>query len=813
MRALRAGIVGLVVLASGSNARAFLWPNTAERVAAALKSSDPAARRSAADRLADLPDETARRLTLEALSDSDVEVRLEAAEAARQLRLTGIGSSIVAWLSDRDARIRSAATQLFEIDPDPAALPVLGRVLGDSDPAVRVGAARALGAAGPAAVLPLLGHLDDSEVRVRREVALALARLRDARAVIPLVSKIQDDRPAVRAAVARALGELGDKRAVGALVLALRDDDETARIAALGALGRLEDPSAVPGIVAAIEERPDPGVTAAAYDALARIGTPESLNVLVSALDGIRVDQPNPARAALAVAGRRAATVLEDCLAGQSSQRADGCALALGDVGGPGAADAVVAAVRRAAVRPAAGLSALSALADPSSVPTILEYLGNPDASVRRLAIDALATTLDPKHPDGRAAQPIISALGRPGITASERHALSRLLGRTGSPQAVAVLAPYAASGDDLDQRLAAVDALGMLAPSGQDTVLLAALDDDEASIRLAAGLALAAAGSAASVTPLMHRLERAAEQDRGAVALALGGPLSRSSDARGVAAFLERTQGPVRDALIEALARAPGRIGSDPLVRLARLTPADRRKLAEALATHPEARRALLDLLRDGDPSVRANAVWSLGEAGDASDAARVIQALGDRDVAVAGNAAGALGRLAQRLKLGVTAPLCRSAVDKRSYVRANALAGLRVAGARCPDALVRRLLEDDRSELVRERAAMLLRDVPLGDAASDRSALERCADEDPSGGVASACASVAQALPTSASLLRVYVVPAGEAEPVAEAPYALVRADGLMRLGLSDRRGELLEAIAPNGVVSLAVPAALAK
>jgi cellulose synthase operon protein C len=38
-------------------------------------------------------------------------------------------------------------------------------------------------------------------------------------------------------------------------------------------------------------------------------------------------------------------------------------------------------------------------------------------------------------------------------------------------------------------------------------------------------------------------------------------------------------------------------------------------------------------------------------------------------------------------------------------------------------------------------------------------------------------------------------------------------VRADGLLRLGLADRRGELFETGAPRGVIRLGVPAALAR
>jgi hypothetical protein len=51
------------------------------------------------------------------------------------------------------------------------------------------------------------------------------------------------------------------------------------------------------------------------------------------------------------------------------------------------------------------------------------------------------------------------------------------------------------------------------------------------------------------------------------------------------------------------------------------------------------------------------------------------------------------------------------------------------------------------------------------------------------------------------------------GSAEPAPRAPFALLRADGLMRLGLTDRRGEVFELDAPRGYVSLAVPAPLAR
>jgi hypothetical protein len=99
------------------------------------------------------------------------------------------------------------------------------------------------------------------------------------------------------------------------------------------------------------------------------------------------------------------------------------------------------------------------------------------------------------------------------------------------------------------------------------------------------------------------------------------------------------------------------------------------------------------------------------------------------------------------------------------------------------------------------------------------DRRALVRCASEDRDGAVATRCAasvnkdSVLVDPPGGTDDVAVYVVPDGRSAPVARASFALVRADGLLRLGVADRRGELFEADAPRGVIRLAVPASLAR
>jgi HEAT repeat protein len=234
--------------------------------------------------------------------------------------------------------------------------------------------------------------------------------------------------------------------------------------------------------------------------------------------------------------------------------------------------------------------------------------------------------------------------------------------------------------------------------------------------------------------------------------------------------------------------------------------------KVAEALASHPEATVALSSLAKDVDGRVRANAVWALGSVGSQRELPIISGALADRDVAVAGNAAAALGRLASRHHLPGT-ELCQALTDSRSYVRANSLGALRLVGQRCSEELARDLLIHDRSEVVRAAAAVLVQSVPSKRPEFDRSALKRCAESDVSGSVVLACSNPPEPLPEAKDPVTVYVVPTGESSPVPGAPFALVRADGIMRLGVADRLGSVFEHDAPRGFVSLAIPAPVAR
>jgi hypothetical protein len=298
-------------------------------------------------------------------------------------------------------------------------------------------------------------------------------------------------------------------------------------------------------------------------------------------------------------------------------------------------------------------------------------------------------------------------------------------------------------------------------------------------------------------------------------LAIALAGPLrDHPSDAQleRVLAIIELSSGPVKDALIEAIARVPGARGADRLVkRLPIFGKATRAKVAEALAGHAAARASLANLLHDTDSAVRANAVWSLGSAGAAVDGAALPALLLDRDLAVAANAVAALARIASRFELDVSATLCAALGDGRSFVRANALTGLRLTRAKCADTGGPAwLLEHDRSDEVRMAAARLIRDQAFWLEQSPL-ALERCAAKDNSGQVATECSRAAEVTPSEPpeSLdVAILVVPKGSREPAARIRFGLVRADGFIRSGLSDRRGSVWEASAPRGALRLTVP-----
>ncbi len=868
------------------SAHASVWPSSHKRVAEALKSDDLSKRRSAAGRLLELPPKLARGLAIHALRDADEEVRLFGARAAAALGVAGAGDEVIDWLQASDARLRAAACTLIEASPTPRSVTALARVLGDAKATVRRAAASAMGSSGMSdAVSPLLGHLDDGSSAVRFEVVRALGRIGDQRAVVPLVSKFHDQSSNVRREAARALGQLGDKRATAPLMLALRDASPAVRVQALEALGKLIASDAVPAIASLLSSvGSDAATTAlagpvrnAALRALGRIRTPESVKLLV---DALRKEGPiaydshaaAPARRALLLAGKDAIKALIATLdASPSPHLASAAVLTLGLLEARSAVPAILRATQRGTVALDASLQSLERLGDDRALPFVLEHLDDADARIRRVAVSVASGLLEPGDKDGRAVDVVRARVLDLSAPLGERIALVRLLGRTGSPRASKLVLSLAKT-KPTALRIAAVQALGELgAPSDKvDAALLDAIGEQSRRLRSAAAWSLAQVGGENAARKLLHRLGVSAEQDRGAIGIALSGALARSATAalvEQVGSALGTLPGRSRDALIEGLGRMKSAAAGQLLAKLTKSPDVDdRRKVAEALAGHADHEPSLLALLRDPDATVRANATWSLGSKGSAAAIKPLQGLLTDLDVSVAGNATIALARVGARNKqpapptsppptatpstagssaagsstagatnaappagaanaappAGPAAALCAVLSDYRPYVRAGALAGLRLLGSGCAAGKIRHLLARDRSWRARLAAAELLlavsRSAPSPAAASndavlDRRALTRCAVEDRDASVAARCAEkTTQASTAITHEVLVYVVPDGKTAPVARAPFALALSDGTMRLGVADRRGALFERSAPDGPLTLAVPAALA-
>jgi HEAT repeat protein len=812
-----ASLVAVAALVAAAPARGLVWPDVQERVERDLTASDVATRRAAARDLATLSRGRGGPLAVAALQDPDDEVRLAAADAAIRLRATGATEVAIGWLNARDARVRRKACEIARALPSPLAVAPLARSLGDPDSEVRSAAAEALGRQSSAeAVPPLLGRLDDAAPLVRVRIVEALAQLGDARAVVPLVGKVQDSSPEVRAAVARTLGDLGDPRASPALVLALRDPSQDVRREAVVSIGRLRSTDAVDALAPLLTERV-PALRVAAFDALGRIATPEALHVLVGALgtgeDASGALERTPVRAALAAAGDAAVPLLHGvvCVAAPSAAASSSAAWVLGALHARGEQACVVEAMRRGTLPTAAAMHALAGMGAVEAEPVVLEFIADPSSVVRSEALAAAFALLDPARPDGRAVEPLAAALRDPRLSATERQQVVALLGKTGAARAAPLLVELASS-RDVPLRIAAIDALGSLGPTGtSDKALLAALEARDARVRLHAAVALGEAGSGTARDGLLAMLESGDEVDRSAVLTALSGVLSRSASDAAIAKLssaLALAAGAERDAVLQALLLPRMGTAVDALVAAGRSrTVEDRRAAAVLCAAHAgDARSVALarGLLEDPDAATRAQAAWSLGSIGDVTDVERLEGLARGGDSDSAANAIAAMGRIVARVAAKRAAGIfCPLVGDRRPAARANALAALALAGTRCKGgAAERTALLEDASEDVRIAASLAVRQ---GTTDEDRRALERCAKNDPSGRVADRCHTQAPGPAGQATRTLVYVVPQGADVPRAGAAYALSLPDGMLRLGVTDRRGAVFDPTVPEGEMRL--------
>ena len=819
-----------------------------------LRDADASVRARAARALGPSMLEDAAPLLIACLSDADSGVRSACAEALGQYGALppGLVSRAAATLSralgDGQYEVRVEALRaimrllhgrvLGQLETQQLLGPVLLHVE-DEHVGVRHAATAVLGQLGPLmlpaelfrrAVMALLGRLSDSARDVRIEALTSLAALGAPEAGMAALRLLQDPAEEVRRQSLRYLGKIAYGAALPLIIEVFETGPESLRPAAAQALGAM---------------------------AKAANSSPRATQAL---LLGLMRDDARPlARAALLELGGAGVPTLIARLEKGATGPAEVGALCdlLRDLGRT-AGDTLPMAMRKQAALVLAEelrhgrlpreqvVEALAALADPASAQRLFGLLFDADVEVRRRAMAGLR---QPGLLDVRALHALLSATR--DSDSEVRIQATLALAELPKPAATRAtpwlprLCELVRTGD-IETRLAAAQALGRSA----QRKLLSEADD-------IAVTALLAALSSVSFGDTELRLRRAAAQALGKVAIAvpalqkatvqaLLGLLRRGPKAKEAAAFPEAISAlghALRDAksaspigaevaaahkLLADLASASAEADSseaalalDALDALGAMRapesagriiyiveperrhddPLRRVRAAAALGnllTGPAAANAAAALIRvlkeDSDVRVIAEAAWAIGKLPrDAGPAARAIAAL--RYVLAARESAGATGlssspRHDRGVRTNVLGALFRLAkaevsdaewlADSDPGVRANAALLLSSLSAPSPGMLarLRNLASTDEDYRVRKNADWtlhaLLATGPLGETSRNAS--------------------------TRRHFLTMFQMDP-DRNPLSETAYRLTLSDGVVRVGLTDRRGISREELLPAG------------
>ncbi len=583
---------------------------------------------------------------------------------ARALDPEADRTALLSRLSDPSWRVRKAAVERLSAtrEPEAVAASLLQELARSGDVGARNAAAEALARLGGAALSGLVALLSGPDAGARKLAADVLGELGQPSAGPSLAAALDDLDGNVRAAAAEALGKLGGDAAVPALVRALERGDRFLALASLEALSGLGQR---PPLACLAALALDPYLRRSALRMLGAIPGRAALEIIVrGAQDSSRgtreaafealaeqsrsLGEQGPRELSRALeGGARIPERAREVLSGGSARAVEGALLALGLLGEPADAPAVVRAAARESLSDAA-LAALRALG-PKAGGALLRALPDLTPGARAFALDALSRLKE------RGAVPALVdlALSREAGDA-ERVRAAEALGALGDARALEPLALLLSDSVTASHaarslvELGRVDAKGVQevcrrleAPPGSAWALrvlgeLGAAEDlprfEKALCGEAAELRAAAAGAAAALgsreaEPLLRR------------ALGDGSPQVRAAAARGL-----------------------GRFGSD------------------------ETARALLAALEDRDSAVASAAAESLGRHGEGQAAEALARAF-ERGQAAAGGpevllAIAALRALA-RLNAAAPALLSRAAAHPDAEVVKEALqAAVRMPG-----------------------------------------------------------------------------------------------------------------------------------
>jgi M6 family metalloprotease-like protein len=483
--------------------------------------------------------------------------------------------ALIAALDDADRKVRLYAVQALDRLKVPQAVPALSELAAHGDPELAAVAVEALGHLAPdltggerlEALARVTAALESGSKQVRAAGLHALAGLADPAFEDVFIAALGNDQPDVQRLGAEGVGAIKSNKAVAPLIVIARDEaaDETVRVAALDALGRIGyEPAAV--AIHSLLGSTSFSVRAAAARALQSIHSKDSVPALISALRDDRINdgaarhgdlRRTLADALTAIArdeARDAVPELEK-LVGDAAAPVESrslAATALGNLGNPSAVDALV----RAAL-------AIDAAPEPWSLSEVFDLVepNQPQHLRSTLAAQARRLVLSSPPNGQQAARASLDLLIAAGTSRLRNEDPKRRVEAIELLRQCAVMpAPdellAALEDTNPDVRVAAAAAFAELKDGRALPVLIERLDDDYWTVRQAAARALGELGDGRAVPALVERLGK--EQDR-RVVIQITAALGRIGTPETVAPLRAALVGPVYEARVEA-ARALGR-------------------------------------------------------------------------------------------------------------------------------------------------------------------------------------------------------------------------------------------------------------
>jgi len=449
-----------------------------------LSAEDAETRKAAIVALGRIGDARAVPALVKAMTDNH-DLIIPAAGALGKIGDRRAFEALLDLISHTDAAVRQAAISAINSlgHPEMAARAI--HLLNDENPYVRESAVRIAGYFGYEQCADLLlARCRDPEENVRRAAIEHIPYIEDERVLGVLAEALENETPRVRAAAAAAFAQVDSALALPYLLKGLDDSDAWVRYFAARTIGQHGYSESLDALIGLAEADRARQVRIAAVDALGQIGGPRAVAVLASLVEAVEPDLLSAALKALGRIGHPdALPPLLETLRSTDQTRRIKALQALGERGGEGVADTLqwTAAADADALVAQAAIEALARLATPEAINALITLTA--DAARRADSINALV------HLGERNLEAIGRGLNHP--QASVRRAVVEALGRMKFALASELLI-HALDDGEASVRLAAVNALAYLGSrNAEKRLVMLAHTDTDAAVRRAAQRAL----------------------------------------------------------------------------------------------------------------------------------------------------------------------------------------------------------------------------------------------------------------------------------------------------------------------------------